>query len=121
MAWCSQRGVAHIKITEALLAQPGTTLMRPACNARIPARTTGAGCIIDSFKPGTCVSASEPRTDSLHLHNDLPLGSASFEMRKRLLRLIERKYLVEHRPDVPRLEKLTDLGELTTVWMREQE
>jgi hypothetical protein len=35
-----------------LFAQPGTTLMRPACNARIPARTTGAGCIIKSFSAG---------------------------------------------------------------------
>jgi hypothetical protein len=35
-----------------LFAQPGTTLMRPACNARIPACTTGAGCIIKSFAPG---------------------------------------------------------------------
>ena len=51
-AWCSQRGVAHMKITETLLAQPGTTLMRPACNARMPARTTGAGCIINSFNAG---------------------------------------------------------------------
>jgi len=41
-AWCSQRGVALVNITLALFAQPGTTLMRPACNARIPARTTGA-------------------------------------------------------------------------------
>src|SRR5438552_6624943 len=48
-AWCSQRGVAHIKITDALFDQPGTTLMRPACNARIAARTTGAGFIIKSF------------------------------------------------------------------------
>ena len=52
MAWCSQRGVAHIKITETLLAQPGTTLMRPDCNARMPARTTGAGRIINSFNAG---------------------------------------------------------------------
>src|SRR5438132_12922853 len=42
-AWCSQRGVAHIKITESLFNQPGTTLMRPACNALIPAPTTEAG------------------------------------------------------------------------------
>jgi|SRR4051795_13421914 hypothetical protein len=48
-AWCIQRGVAHINITVALFDQPGTTLMRPACNARMPARTTGAGCIINSF------------------------------------------------------------------------
>src|ERR1041384_6408720 len=32
-AWCNQRGVTHIKITLALLAQPGTTLMRPAWSA----------------------------------------------------------------------------------------
>src|ERR1051325_718162 len=52
MAWCNQRGVAHVKITMALLAKPGTTLMRPACSARIPARTTGACCIINSFNAG---------------------------------------------------------------------
>src|SRR5437762_12005456 len=51
-AWCSQRGVALVNITVALFAQPGTTLMRLACNARIPARTTGAGCIIKSFNAG---------------------------------------------------------------------
>ena len=62
-AWCSQRGVAHIKITEILLAQPGTTLMRPACNARMPARTTGAGCIINSFNAGVifcCAVVANP-------------------------------------------------------------
>lgn len=32
-AWCSQRGVAHVRITRALFAQPGTTLMRRLCNA----------------------------------------------------------------------------------------
>jgi len=37
-AWCSQRGVAHVRITRALFAQPGTTLMRPASKAWIPAR-----------------------------------------------------------------------------------
>ena len=52
MAWCSQRGVALVNITMALFAQPGTTLMRPACNARIPARTTGAGCIIKQLQRG---------------------------------------------------------------------
>jgi hypothetical protein len=46
MVWCSQRGVAQVNITVALFAQPGTTLMRPACNARIPARTTGGACVI---------------------------------------------------------------------------
>jgi hypothetical protein len=52
IAWCSQRGVNQIKITAALFAQPGTALMRLACNARIPARTTVAGCIINSFNAG---------------------------------------------------------------------
>ena len=51
-AWCSQRGVAQVKITVALFAHPGTTLICPACNARIPAPTTGAGCIINNFKAG---------------------------------------------------------------------
>src|SRR5204863_9460926 len=60
-------------------------------------------------------------TDSLHLDNDLPFGPAHLEIRKRLLRLIERKYLVDHRPDAPHLEKLTDLCELATVWIHEQE
>lgn len=49
MDWWSQRGVAHMKTTESLLDQPGTMLMRPACKARIPARTTGAGFIIKCF------------------------------------------------------------------------
>ena len=40
---------------------------------------------------------------SLHLDDDLPLGSTLLEIRKRLLRLFERKYLVDHRPDAPRL------------------
>ena len=60
-------------------------------------------------------------TGSPDLHNDLPLGPALFEIRKRLLRLIERKYLVDHRSDAPRLEKLANLCELPTVWMHEQE
>jgi hypothetical protein len=60
-------------------------------------------------------------TDSLHLDNDLPFGPAHLEIRKRLLRLIERKYLVDHRPNVPHLEKLADLCELATVWIHEQE
>jgi len=34
---CSQRGVAHMRITRNLLPKPGTTLMRPACSARMPA------------------------------------------------------------------------------------
>ena len=52
MAWCSQRGVAQLKTTTALLAQPGTTLMRPTRNARMPARTTGPGFIIKRFNVG---------------------------------------------------------------------
>lgn len=74
MAWCSQRGVAQAKITVALFAQPGTTLMRPASNAQIPghvghrirhsseteaARTTGAGCIINNFDAGV-ISGQAP-------------------------------------------------------------
>ena len=56
------------------------------------------------------------------LHNDLPSGAAFLDIRKRLLRLIEQKYLVDHRPDGPRLlEKLADLCELATVGMHEQE
>lgn len=27
-AWCIRRGVAHVRITRALFAQPGTTLIR---------------------------------------------------------------------------------------------
>src|SRR6185312_4654255 len=66
MAWWSQRGVAHIKITEALLGHPGTTLIRPLCNARIPARTTGAGFIINSFNIGVifcCAALANPVSD----------------------------------------------------------
>ena len=65
-AWCSQRGVAHIKITEALFNQPGTTLMRPARNERIPARTTGAGFIIKSFNVVVifcCAALANPVSD----------------------------------------------------------
>ena len=43
-------------------------------------------------------------TDSPDLHNDLALGPTFSEIRQRLLRLIERKYVVDHRPDGPRLE-----------------
>jgi len=62
-AWCSQRGVALVNITVALFGQPSTTLMRLACNARIPARTTGAGCIIKSFNAGVifcCAAVANP-------------------------------------------------------------
>ena len=65
-AWCSQRGVALVNITVALFAQPGTTLMRLACNAWIPARTTGAGYIIKSFSAGVifcCAAAANPVSD----------------------------------------------------------
>ena len=65
-AWCSQRGVAWIKITVALLAQPGTMLMRPASKARIPARTTGAGCISNCFYAGVsfwCAAVANPVSD----------------------------------------------------------
>ena len=55
------------------------------------------------------------------LYNDLPLRPAFFEIRQRLLRLIEREYLVNHRSDVLRLEQFTDLCELPTVWTHEQE
>src|SRR5437660_12485488 len=49
-----------------LLAQPGTTLMLRACNARMPARTTGAGCIINSFNAGVifcCAVVANPVSD----------------------------------------------------------
>ena len=52
---------------------------------------------------------------------DLPFGPAHLEIRKRLLRLIERKYLVDHGPNAPYLEKLADLCELATVWIHQQE
>ena len=59
-------------------------------------------------------------TISLHLHDDLSFGPAFFEIRQRLFRLIERKHIVDHRPNAPRLEQFTDLCELTAVWMHEQ-
>src|SRR6185369_3545643 len=59
-------------------------------------------------------------TGSPELHNDLPFGPALFEIRKRFLGLIERKYLVDHRTDESHLEKLADLCELAAVWMHEQ-
>src|SRR6185295_3020532 len=40
---------------------------------------------------------------------------------KRILRLLERKYPVDHWPEVPGLEELTDLSKLHAVWMHEQE
>src|SRR5271170_4213036 len=54
------------------------------------------------------------------LHNDLSLGPAFSKVRKRLLRLIERKHLVNHRPDAPCLEEFADLCELAAIWMHEQ-
>jgi hypothetical protein len=51
-AWCSQRGVPQINIAITLLANPGTTLMRPAFSDRMPARTTGAGDIINIRNAG---------------------------------------------------------------------
>lgn len=60
-------------------------------------------------------------TGSPDLHNDLPFGPALFEIRKRLLRLIERKYLINYGSDAPRLEKLADFCKLTAVWIHEQE
>jgi integrase len=64
-AWCSQRGVGHVRITRALFAQPGTTLVRPACKTWIPARTTGGGCIINCFNAGVifiCAAVAKPVT-----------------------------------------------------------
>ena len=55
------------------------------------------------------------------LDNDLPLGSPLFEIRKRLLRLFERNYLIDHKPDAPRVEKLADFGELPALGVHEQE
>ena len=60
-------------------------------------------------------------TSLLHLDNDLPLGSTLLEIRKSLLRLLERKHLVYHWPNAPCPEQLTDLCELTTVRVHEQE
>jgi hypothetical protein len=37
------------------------------------------------------------------------------------LRLIERRHSVDHWSDARRLEELTDLGKLLTVWTHEQE
>ena len=58
-------------------------------------------------------------TDSRHPHNDLPFGPALFEIRKCFLGLIERKHLVNHRLDAPRLKEFANLSELATVWMHE--
>src|SRR6266498_33593 len=55
-----------------------------------------------------------------HPHNDLPLRPPVFEICQRLLRLIERKHLVNHWPDALGLEQFTDLCELLTVWMHKQ-
>jgi hypothetical protein len=40
--------------------------MRPACNARIPARATGPGCMINSFNAGVifcCAAVANPVSD----------------------------------------------------------
>jgi len=58
--------------------------------------------------------------DSLHPHDDLPFRPAFFEIRQRLLCLIERKHLVNHRSDAPRFEKFANLRKLAAVWMHEQ-
>ena len=58
-------------------------------------------------------------TISLHLHDDLSFGPAFFEIRQRFLGLIERKHLVNHRLDAPRLKEFANLCELATVWMHE--
>ena len=66
MAWFSQRGVDRASITTALLAKPGTKLMRPDRKARIPARTTGAGCMITRFNTGVrvcCAACANPVSD----------------------------------------------------------
>ena len=62
---------------------------------------------------------TQPR-GSLHLHHDLPLGAAFFEIGQCVLRLSERKHLVYHWPDRSRFEKLADLRELPAVWMHEE-
>src|SRR5581483_11762495 len=54
---------------------------------------------------------------SSDLHHDLAFGSTLFEIGQRLLRLIERKYLINYRTDDLCLEKLANLGELAAVWM----
>jgi hypothetical protein len=56
-----------------------------------------------------------------HCDDDLAFCLALLQIRKRILRLIERKYFVDHRADAARLEDLTDLGKLLTVWTHEQE
>src|SRR5438309_11604337 len=60
-------------------------------------------------------------TLSLHLDNDFPLGSTLLKIRKSLLGLVEGKYLVDDRPNAPRFKQRADLGQLTTVRVREQE
>src|SRR6266487_671946 len=67
------------------------------------------------------VTAYQPSTPSLHLNNDLPPGATQLEIRKSLLGLFEPKYFVDHRPNASCLEKLTDLCELTTIRVHEQE
>ena len=60
------------------------------------------------------VSAIDTRLRRAHLSSDhdLALGSAPLEICKRFLGLLERKTLINYRPDAPRLEKLADLCEL---------
>ncbi len=58
---------------------------------------------------------------SFHLHDDLPLGPAFFEVGQGLLRLIEWKYPVDHRPDFACLKKFADFRELPAVGMHKEE
>src|SRR4051812_30625513 len=76
---------------------------------------------MNNLEVTTRAERARPHWPSPHLHDNLALGAPLFEIRKRRLRLFERKYSVDHRPDAPRLEKLADLGELPTVGMDENE
>jgi hypothetical protein len=97
-------------------AAPGALSAR-----RLHARVRRHGRCLEPYLVPTSVTIGVGLPDSLHLDHDLPFGSAPLEIRKRLPCLVERKYLVDHGPNAPHLEKVADLCELATVWIHEQE
>lgn len=62
---------------------------------------------------------SQPFGHSLDLHDDLALRASLGQVFKRILRLLERKNLVDHRTNVFRLEESSNFGELGAVGTHE--
>lgn len=58
-------------------------------------------------------------TSSTHLHHDLALGPAFFQICESILRIVERKRLVDHRANTAGLKKFSYFGQLLTVGTHE--